>query len=94
MKGFDKQFKNLPDYILKITYQIWEDKDVESIRKYYADGIPVRSPEIVEEPGEREITVRRFKIEKDDLDKYGYTARCPKMFMPKAIMFPSRPMLL
>ena len=45
MKGFDKQFKNLPDYILKITYQIWEDKDVESIRKYYADGIPVRSPD-------------------------------------------------
>ena len=45
MQGFDKKFKDLPDYILKITYQIWEDKDVESIREYYAKGIPVRSPD-------------------------------------------------
>ncbi|HIA60870.1 MAG TPA: nuclear transport factor 2 family protein, partial [Pelagibacterales bacterium] len=50
MKGFAKQFKNLPDYILKITYQIWEDKDVEAIRDYYADTpivslpTPTRSP--------------------------------------------------
>ena len=27
MKGFAEQFKDLPDYILKITYQIWEEKD-------------------------------------------------------------------
>ena len=45
MQGFDKKFKDLPDYILKITHQIWEDKDVESIREYYAKGIPVRSPD-------------------------------------------------
>ena len=44
MKGFDNHFENLTDYILKITYQIWEQKDVESIRKYYSDSIPVRSP--------------------------------------------------
>ena len=44
MKGFAKQFKDLPDYILKITYQIWENKDVESIMQYYAENIPVRSP--------------------------------------------------
>ena len=50
MKGFAKQFKDLPDYILKITYQIWEDKDVEAIRDYYADTptvslpTPTRSP--------------------------------------------------
>ena len=37
-------FKDLPDYILKITYQIWENKDVESIMDYYAENIPVRSP--------------------------------------------------
>ena len=45
MKGFDKNFLDLPDYIIKITYQIWEKKDVESIRDYYAEGIPVRSPD-------------------------------------------------
>ena len=44
MKGFGSQFKDLPDYILKITYQIWESRDVESIMEYYAENIPVRSP--------------------------------------------------
>ena len=38
MKGFDSKYKDLPDYILKITYQIWEEKDVESINRYYAKG--------------------------------------------------------
>ena len=50
MKGFDSKFKDLPDYILKITYQIWENNDVEAIRDYYADipnvslPTPTRSP--------------------------------------------------
>ncbi len=47
MKGFAKQFKDLPDYILKITYQIWENKDVESIMQYYAENIPVRSQSVL-----------------------------------------------
>ena len=44
MKGFDPKYKNFPDYILKITKQIWENKDVESIGQFYSDNIPVRSP--------------------------------------------------
>ena len=28
MRGFDKKYKNFPDFILKITKQIWEGKDV------------------------------------------------------------------
>ena len=44
MKGFDKKYKDFPDYILKITKQIWEGKDVESIGKFYTKDIPVRSP--------------------------------------------------
>ena len=44
MKGFDKKYKDLPDYILKITEQIWENNDVESIGKFYTKDIPVRSP--------------------------------------------------
>ena len=44
MKGFDKKYKDFPDYILKITKQIWEGKDVDSIGKFYTDDIPVRSP--------------------------------------------------
>ena len=35
MKGFNKKYKNFPDYILKITKQIWEGKDVESIGEFY-----------------------------------------------------------
>mgnify|MGYP001163921170 CR=1 FL=1 len=35
MEGFNKKFKDFPDYILKITYQIWEEKDVESIMQEY-----------------------------------------------------------
>ena len=44
MKGFDKRYKDFPDYILKITKQIWEGKDVDSIGEFYTDDIPVRSP--------------------------------------------------
>ena len=44
MKGFDKKYNSFPDYILKITKQIWEGKDVNSIANYYTQDIPVRSP--------------------------------------------------
>ncbi|MDB9718303.1 ester cyclase [Candidatus Pelagibacter sp.] len=44
MKGFDKKYRDFPDFILKITKQIWEGKDVESISKFYTDDIPVISP--------------------------------------------------
>ena len=44
MKGFDKKYKDFPDYILKITRQIWEGKDVNSISEFYSKDIPVRSP--------------------------------------------------
>ena len=44
MKGFDNKYKDFPDFILKITKQIWEGKDVESIGEFYTDDIPVRSP--------------------------------------------------
>ncbi len=44
MKGFDKKYKSFPDFILKITKQIWEGKDVNSISDFYTNDIPVRSP--------------------------------------------------
>ena len=44
MKGFDNKYKDFPDYILKITKQIWEGKDVNSISEFYTKDIPVRSP--------------------------------------------------
>ena len=44
MKGFDKKYKSFPDFILEITKQIWEGKDVKSIADFYTNDIPVRSP--------------------------------------------------
>ena len=44
MKGFDKKYIDFPDYILKITKQIWEGKDVDSIGEFYTNDIPVISP--------------------------------------------------
>ena len=35
MIGFDSEYKNLKDYILKITYRIWEEKGLESLRDFY-----------------------------------------------------------
>ena len=44
MKNFDNEFKNLKDYILKITYRIWEERGVERIRDYYGEKAPVKTP--------------------------------------------------
>lgn len=44
MKGFDKEFRDLPDYILRITERIWEDRRVDAVRRYYSGRCPVRSP--------------------------------------------------
>ncbi|MEO1225030.1 MAG: ester cyclase [Pseudomonadota bacterium] len=44
MKGFDPKFRDPPDYILGITKEIWEDRNIQAIAKYYAKDGPVRSP--------------------------------------------------
>jgi len=44
MKGFSQKWKDLPDYILGITRDIWEDRGVATLDHYYAENIPVRSP--------------------------------------------------
>ena len=41
---YSNEFKDFPDYIIGITKQIWEDRGVETLNRYYADDIPVRSP--------------------------------------------------
>ena len=45
MQGFDEDFRDLPDYIEKITREIWEERGVGgSLDKYYAQDIIVRAP--------------------------------------------------
>lgn len=41
MRGFDPEFTDLVDYILRITYRIWEGKQVGLCYDYYSDDCPV-----------------------------------------------------
>ncbi|MCH9696437.1 MAG: ester cyclase [Gammaproteobacteria bacterium] len=36
MRGFEETYQNIIDYIVRITYKIWEDRDVEYIADTYA----------------------------------------------------------
>ncbi|MEE4120765.1 MAG: ester cyclase [Paracoccaceae bacterium] len=44
MRGFDEKFRDFPDYILGITRQIWEDRGIATLHRYYAPEIVVRAP--------------------------------------------------
>ena len=41
MKGFDPEFTDIVDYILRITYRIWEGKQVGLCQDYYSADCPV-----------------------------------------------------
>ena len=45
MKGFNQKFRDLPDYILKITNEIWENRGIATLNHYYTPDIPMRFPE-------------------------------------------------
>ena len=38
LAGFEETYRNIIDYIVRITYRIWEDRDVEYIRETYHDA--------------------------------------------------------
>lgn len=44
MTGFDSKFTTPEEYILGITFEIWESGGVDTLHHYYAPEIPVRSP--------------------------------------------------
>lgn len=44
MKRFSNRWKDLPDYIIGITRDIWEGRDLASLHASYARDIVVRSP--------------------------------------------------
>lgn len=41
MQGFDAEFVDIVDYILRITYRIWEGKQIGLCYDYYSDDCPV-----------------------------------------------------
>jgi predicted ester cyclase len=44
MKGFDKKFRDFPDYILGITKEIWEDRGIATLNHYYGEDMYLRMP--------------------------------------------------
>lgn len=42
--GFDPKWKDFPDYIIGITKEIWEDRQISTLHHYYSDDIVVRTP--------------------------------------------------
>jgi predicted ester cyclase len=44
LEGFDPKWENVPHYINGITSEIWEERQIGTLKKYYADGLIVRSP--------------------------------------------------
>lgn len=44
MKGFSTRWKDFPDYIVGITREIWEGRDIAGLQHWYAPNIPVRTP--------------------------------------------------
>ncbi len=41
LRGFEQTYQNIIDYIVRITYRIWEDRDVEYIGDTYCDASQV-----------------------------------------------------
>jgi hypothetical protein len=44
MKGFSNRWKDLPDYILGVTKEIWEERGIATLNHFYTPDIIVRSP--------------------------------------------------
>jgi predicted ester cyclase len=44
MRGFDAKWRDVPEFIIRITKEIWEDRQIASLTHRYAPGLIVRSP--------------------------------------------------
>lgn len=44
MNGFDPKWRDVPHFIIGITRQIWEDREIASLTRLYAPDLVVRSP--------------------------------------------------
>ncbi len=57
MKGFDKRWKDFPDFIIGITNEIWESRGISSLHHYYSDDIPVRTPAGISQGNKETIAI-------------------------------------
>lgn len=44
LPGFDDEFVDIADYIIRITWRIWEGGGVERIRDYYENDVVIHTP--------------------------------------------------
>lgn len=44
LPGFDARWRDVPDYIFGITRDIWEDRNIHGLTRYYGPELIVRSP--------------------------------------------------
>ncbi|MFT5196374.1 MAG: putative ester cyclase, partial [Candidatus Promineifilaceae bacterium] len=43
MRGFDPQFRDIVDYIIKITHEIWEERAIGALYDYYATALTIHT---------------------------------------------------
>jgi len=43
MAGFDEEFVDIVDYILRITHRIWEEKNIGLVYDYYSHNCPIHT---------------------------------------------------
>ena len=43
MKGFDPQFRDIVDYIIKITHEIWEERGIGRLYEYYGTNMRIHT---------------------------------------------------
>jgi hypothetical protein len=43
MEGFDPRWTDFADYIIGITYEIWEGRQLEALKRYYSPDVIVRT---------------------------------------------------
>lgn len=55
MQNFSSEFKTPEQYIIDITYKIWEERGVGRIRDWYAPICPVRRPHVVTHTAEEVV---------------------------------------
>ena len=85
MRGFEETYQNIIDYIVRITYKIWEDRDVEYIGNTYSDrsrvyddyGLQLGSKKIIADTHHTTGAFSNIELIADDIvwagnDEIGY----------------------
>jgi len=85
MRGFEETYRNIIDYIVRITHRIWEDRDVEYIGATYSDrsrvfddyGLQLGSKKIISDTHHTTGAFSNIRLIADDViwagdDEIGY----------------------